>query len=368
MTTDHEHDHGHDRDHDGLRDLVAASAFDAVTPAEKETVARHLDGCAECAAEAERLRETVRLLDVPPGEGAGWEPPPSRGPMVEAEPDHVVAGLFRGRRPQWESPRPAATPVAAHAAAYAGSVASLTALLPHVYGRWGYDRWKVPVVHDWDVQSTLAHLVAADEQLALALGVDAQVPPSPAEDGEPWGAYWDRRTADVIRHERRHSPERTRAAWAAQCAALLATPEAHDPERAARAVELMGMRLPVADHFTVRAFETWIHTDDIGRALGIPVPPPPAAHLERLVRLAVSVLGQALGPAVPPVRFTLTGIDEWTLGAGTGPVRAGLVLDPVDFCFLAGGRSAPDAVPHTATGDAAAVRDVLERTASLAWL
>ncbi|MEU1182763.1 maleylpyruvate isomerase N-terminal domain-containing protein [Streptomyces sp. NPDC005820] len=360
---DDAYDHDDADDHDALRDLVAAAAFDAVTPAERESMARHLGDCAECAAEADRLRETVRLLDVPPGDGTGT----GAGTVA----DDVVAGLFHGRRRPGRTSRPPATPVAEHAAAYAGAVAALTALLPEVDGTGGPGRWKVPVVHDWNVQATLAHLLAADEQLAVRLGVEPRVPPSPFVDGEHWETYWNRRTADTVRHELRYPPEHTSAAWQAQAAALLAAPEAHDPERAARPVELMGMRLPVAEHFAVRAFETWIHTDDIGRALGLHVPPPPAPQLAWLVGLAVGALGQILGPAAPPVRLTVTGIGEWTLGgadAGTGQVRAELALEPVEFCFLAGGRRAPATAVHTATGDAAAVRNVLERTASLAWL
>jgi hypothetical protein len=133
-------------------------------------------------------------------------------------------------------------------------------------------------------------------------------------------------------------------------------------------VTLMGMRLPVADHFLVRAFETWIHTDDIGGALDLPVPPPPEAHLWRLVRLAVRVLGLALGPTAPPVLFEVTGGDRWVLGSDAEPVHAELSLAPVDFCLLVGGRYAPEEVPRGADGDEDAVRNVLERAASLAWL
>lgn len=131
---------------------------------------------------------------------------------------------------------------------------------------------------------------------------------------------------------------------------------------------LMGVRLPVADHFVVRAFEAWIHTDDIGRALGLAVPPPPAEHLVRLVRLAVRILGLALGPTAPPVLFAVGGGGQWVLGSADEPVRAELALDPVDFCFLVGGRHAPGEVPRRTTGDEGAVRDVLERAASLSWL
>ncbi|MFI6010714.1 maleylpyruvate isomerase family mycothiol-dependent enzyme [Streptomyces sp. NPDC051243] len=336
-------------DHEAVRDLLAAWAFGALDPADEKTVPAHLAACESCAAEAERLRETVRLLD---------------GPALPGIPERPATDvLSRALRE-----RPAAPRVAGHAAPYAAAVAGLKGLLPEVYGRWGYDRWRAPVVHDWDVHATVAHLLAADEHLAVLLGIDAQVPPSRVEEGAGWEADWNRRTADVIVHERRRSPEKTVAAWSAQASSLLASPEAHDPELAARAVTLMGMRLPVADHFLVRAFETWIHTDDIGRALGLAVPPPPAEHLGQLIRLAVRVLGLALGPTAPPVLFSVTGGEEWVLGSDAEPVQAELSLDPVDFCLLVGGRYAPEAVPRGQTGDAAAVRNVLERAASLSWL
>ena len=396
-------------EHEAVRDLLAAWAFDALDPADERTVPAHLAACESCAAEAERLRETVRLLEGPAPAGpvldaaamdgaaersaADGRPDGPASSSRTARPDAAPSSSSdrpaRGGRPRHgASPRPAAearhtTPapsaadvpllalrgrpgaarVAAHAASYAAAVAGLKALLPEMEGRWA-----TPVVHDWDVHATVAHLLAADEHLAVLLGIEPQVPPSRIEEGTGWEAAWNRRTADVIVHERRRSPEKTVAAWSAQASSLLASPEAHDPLLAARAVELMGMRLPVADHFLARAFETWIHTDDIGRALGLTVPPPPQEHLEQLVRLAVRVLGLALGPTAPPVLFSVTGGAEWVLGSGDEPVRAELTLDPVDFCLLVGGRCTPQTVPRGETGDAAAVRNVLERAASLSWL
>ncbi|MBC9726883.1 maleylpyruvate isomerase family mycothiol-dependent enzyme [Streptomyces sp. TRM68367] len=336
-------------DHDTLRHLLAAWAFDALPPDERDTVTHHLADCPDCTAEAERLRGIVRLLEGPPGHnGAG-----------AASVTDLLAGVLNGRG--------APTRVAGHAAPYAAAVAGLKALLPEVEGRWS-----TPVVYDWDVQATVAHLLAADEPLAEQLGIAARVPVSsvsPVEEGGGWEDAWNRRTADVIAHEHARTPEETVAAWADQAADLLATPEARDLERAARAVTLMGLRLPVADHFLVRAFEAWIHTDDIGRAVGLAVPPPPDEHLGRLVRLAVRILGLALGPTAPPVLFAVSGgAEEWVLGSGDDPVRGELVLDPVDFCLLVGGRYAPDTVPRGAAGDEGAVRNVLERAASLSWL
>lgn len=280
-------------DHDGVRELLAAWAVGALPPGDRRAVPLHLADCESCAAEAERLRDTVRLLDgtfgpapgarplwggapgtardgaagaAPegaaggPSDGAGAAP----GGAVNGSADGVLALALRSRRPR-------AAEIAHHAAPYAAAVAGLQALVPELAGRWG-----TPVVHDWDAHATVAHLVAADEHLAVRLGVDARLPASHIPEGIPAGEAWARRTADVIAHEHGRTPAETLATWAAQAAALLATPEAADPELAARAVTVMGLRLPVADHFVIRAFEAWIHTDDIGRALGLAVPRPPA--------------------------------------------------------------------------------------------
>lgn len=331
-------------EHDGVRDLLAAWAFGALEPADDRTIPPHLAECDSCAAEAERLRETVRLLDGPASNGSG------RRPAAD-----ILSGALRTR--------PAAPRVAAHAAPYAAAVAGLTALLPELEGRWS-----TPVVHDWDVHATVAHLLAADEHLALLLGLDTRLKPSRIPPDTHWGDAWNLRTAEIIAHEHGRTPTETVTDWTAQTAGLLAAPEARDPELAARAVTLMGVRLPVADHYVVRAFEAWIHTDDIGRALGFAVPPPPEAHLWQLVRLAVRILGLALGQDAAPVLFSVTGGEQWVLGSQDEPVQAELTLDPVDFCLLVGGRYTPDEVPRGTTGDAAAVQNVLERAASLAWL
>ncbi|MEU6349484.1 maleylpyruvate isomerase family mycothiol-dependent enzyme [Streptomyces sp. NPDC047072] len=336
-------------DHDDVRDLLAAWVFGALEPAEERAVPRHFAACESCAAEAARLRETVRLLDGPP------PVPDPVGSNGTGAPDAVLSRALRSR--------PAPPRVAAHATPYAAAVTGLRALLREAEGRW-----TTPVVHDWDVHATVAHLLAADEHLAVRLGVEARVPASAIAEGTDWGAAWDRRTADVIAHEYGRTPEETLAAWSAQADDLLATPHARDAELAAGTTLSMGVRLPVTDHFLARGFEAWIHTDDIGRALGIAVPPPPAPQLWQLVRLAVRILGASLGTGAPPVLFAVDGGEEWVLGSQDDPVRAELTLDPVDFCLLVGGRYAPEEVPRRATGDEEAVANVLETAARLSWL
>ncbi|WP_307804970.1 maleylpyruvate isomerase family mycothiol-dependent enzyme [Streptomyces sp. VRA16 Mangrove soil] len=258
-----------------------------------------------------------------------------------------------------------------HAEPYAAAVSALQALLAEADAQEG--SWHTPVIHDWSVQDTVAHLIAADEHLAAHLGLPPAGAPAPAEPPEDtrWRAAWAGRTQAVITRERGRAPQQTMASWRAQATALLGTEAARDPELAARATTLLGLRLPVADHFLIRAFETWIHADDIGRALRHPVPPPPAAHLWRLVRLAVRMLGLALGPEAPPVALTVTDdthSTEWILGSEDEPVRGELALEAVDFCLLVGGRAAADTVPRGTGGDARTVQDVLDRAARLAWL
>ncbi len=302
-------------DHEGVRDLLGAWALGAVLPSDEPRLLGHLAECEWCAAEATRLRDTARLLDggdptlayeridrAATGEPAAYEngDQGARGRLLAS----VLAT------------RPAATGAAPHAGPYAASVAGLQALLREL-GEQG--PWSTPVVHDWDVHATVAHLLAADESLALRLGLPAVRAPQ----GEPprdvsWRKVWAHRTAEVIAYEQTRSPAQTVAAWREQSAALLAAPEASSAELAAQATTLLGVRLPIADHFVVRGFETWIHTDDIGRALGRPVPTPPDQHLWRMVRLGVRILDLALGTESVPVLLTVAGHGsegEWVLGS-----------------------------------------------------
>ncbi|MFZ3593803.1 maleylpyruvate isomerase family mycothiol-dependent enzyme [Streptomyces sp. BH104] len=368
------------RDHGSVSELLGAWALGALPSDEQRAVPAHLADCEECAAEAERLRATVRSLDGPNGNENGPDGNENgssghgaSGRDAVGEPRARAAGLpFRtgtgplaaalAHRPPVPGP---SSDTAPHAQPYAATVAALQALLSEAD-----DAWSTEVVHGWTVRDTVAHLIAADEPLAVHLGLPGHEPPADEPQDSDWHTAWEARTRTVIAHERARDPHATVAVWRARAAGLLAAPAAHDTELAAQAATLMGARLPVAEHFLVRAFETWIHSHDIGRALDRPVPPPPAGHLWRLVRLAVRILGQALGPRAAPVALTVADASrstEWILGSEGEPVRAELTLDPVDFCLLVGGRTVPDSLPP-GTGDPRAARTLLDRAAQLAWL
>lgn len=342
--------------HDAVRELLGAWAVDALMPGDEAAVARHLRECDPCTTEAARLRATVRHLDGP----ALPDPAPD-DPAPDGTPGrHGLSLALRSRAP--------ALRTAPHAAPYAAAVAGLQALLAELDERAS---WGTPVVHDWDVHDTVAHLIAADEPLARHLGLPPREPVPRAPDGRPRRAAWEARTREVIRRERTRTPAQTVSVWRVQAAGLLSSRAAHDPELAARATVLAGVRLPVADHFLSRAFETWVHADDIGVALDRAVPPPPSPHLWQLVRLGVRILGPALGPQSPPVALTITGDGgetEWILGSSDDPIRAELVLHPVDFCLLIAGRRTPPQLPRGTSGDTTAIHHILTRAASLAWL
>ncbi|HSX99276.1 MAG TPA: zf-HC2 domain-containing protein, partial [Streptomyces sp.] len=92
-------------DHDGVRELLAAWAVGALPPGDRRTVPLHLADCESCAAEAERLRDTVRLLDGAPGAAR------DAADAVNGSADGVLALALRSRRPR-------AAEIAHHAAPY----------------------------------------------------------------------------------------------------------------------------------------------------------------------------------------------------------------------------------------------------------
>ncbi|WP_267958748.1 maleylpyruvate isomerase family mycothiol-dependent enzyme [Streptomyces rimosus] len=377
--------------HEEVSALLAAWALGSGMPGDDARVRGHLRDCPPCAAEAQRLRETVRLLDEPAPGGSG------RGAGRKAN-----AGMARGRlMAAARAARPGQGAPAPHAEPYAGAVACLDALLRELDREPA--RWGTPVVHDWDVQGTVAHLVAADEVLAERLGLapvteagtglgpvpgagpeggfgDSVTGPGgrtgtgpggrTAGAGAPWELRWTARTHEVVAYEHTRPPAETREAWRTQAHGLLALPEAGDEQLAAMATTLMGLRLPVADHYVIRAFETWVHARDIGRALGRAVPPPPPVHLQRFLGLAVRILDLALGPDARPVLLSVEGEagGDWVLGSDAEPIAAELVLEATDFLLLLGGRQDPDEIARGQAGDAAAAQRLLETATSLAWL
>jgi anti-sigma factor RsiW len=130
---------------------------------------------------------------------------------------------------------------------------------------------------------------------------------------------------------------------------------------------------PGADAALRRAFETWIHADDLRAALGRPEHPPGPDHLHAVLGLGVRLLPQAIGefgdgrPArAVALRLEGPGGGSWTVPPGvTGPVAASVTASAVEFFYLMGNRRDPGAVATAVTGDRTLAAALLRAAATL---
>nr|WP_225824715.1 zf-HC2 domain-containing protein [Streptomyces sp. TML10] len=153
--------------------------------------------------------------------------------------------------------------------------------------------------------------------------------------------------------------------------------------------------LPLHDAMLDRAFECWVHAEDIADAVDYPYDPPAPRHLNKMIDLAVRLLPTALagrrraglsGPArrtphlVPAgapgrsLRLEIEGAagGEWLIPLDS-PAAVGsadfevahVALDGVEFCRLAAGHVPPEEAAAGQVGDRDAIRDVLFAVAGL---
>jgi uncharacterized protein (TIGR03083 family) len=237
---------------------------------------------------------------------------------------------------------------------YAAQVRALDALLAGLTA----EQWRARVVHGWTVEELLAHLTASDRALATELGLAA-----PA-----------RAASAVVMEE----ATTARTAWRSQARAMLdhvTGGGAGALERPVHVADPRHPRQPVRVALAQRAFETWIHTDDIRSAIGLPPEPPPAGLVPGVVGLGVRLLPSALrlaGAEHPgrAARLVLEGAEggSWTvpLGPGTPPGGAAVTVtaDAVEFCYLMGNRR-PVSVARAVGGDPALADDLLRAAATL---
>lgn len=145
-------------------------------------------------------------------------------------------------------------------------------------------------------------------------------------------------------------------------------------------VPWFGQEVPRDVVLAIRAFETWIHSDDIRRALGRPLEPPRAGQLHLMAEFSMESLPTWLaltGRARPgrTARMVLTGDGggDWLVPLGPGEADAETVdvtveVDVVDWCHRVGERITTDAIRVRVEGDAALAGDILESASVLATL
>ncbi|WP_031063675.1 zf-HC2 domain-containing protein [Streptomyces sp. NRRL WC-3742] len=383
--------------HDALRSLLGAFALGACPPHEAAELERHLRACPECAAEAARLREAAGWLSLE-------EPLDQPGSLRQQVLDWCLAR------------RPAQLPVPAWGVPYTAETAKLDALLRDL----GPQEWQEVAELPWHggteqlrPAEVLCHLSAVDGYLALALGLPDPVPAAPGAgtvpvplprvppqdapapvpyaaprvppQGGPYAGV-SGRTARLIADQAGQPPQSVRARWRrlthdlVRSAAL--APQGNTPVDFGFAV------MPLRDAFVDRAFECYVHGEDVARAVAYPYAPPAPQHLRQMVDLTVRLLPSALAglraarpehagaPAARDARARggrrlrlvvdgpaggewLVPLDGPQAGPPAGEPVATMLMDALELCQLAAAHRDPDRLPVGSHGDRAAVREVL---------
>ena len=243
-------------------------------------------------------------------------------------------------------------------------------------GALSEDGWKTQALRGLDVQGLVGHLTGVEEDTHRALAGDPAV-----ADAE----HVESTQHQAVRQAGR-SPALTRDEWrrAAEVTLELARAAGRDlaadgdaSEHGAARIAVHGIRLPLGDLLVVRAFELWVHDNDIRRAVGLrpSVPDPPVLRLmsdlaARMVPYAAARMG--LHPVDVHLVLTGPGGGTWdvAIGQGTGrdPGQEGVVIvtDAVGFCRLAANRLTPAELGPHITGDEARVASVLAAATTLA--
>ncbi|MEU2246969.1 zf-HC2 domain-containing protein [Streptomyces sp. NPDC019224] len=361
--------------HRVLQALLGAWALAACSAEETEAVEAHLTECARCADEALRLRDAVGLLHT--------------DRSLDLDP------LLRTRvLENCLSRRPPKIPVPDWAAPYDAETARLDALLRDI----GDAEWHAPVRLQWfegereaarrtTVAGVIGHLMTVDGLVSAALGLEDPAAGAPLTPTARTESYWA---------STRLPPTRAvREPWREQSHTLIRTVSFAGRGVSELSVSYGDFALPLQDALLDRAFECWVHAEDIAKAVDYPYEPPSAGHLHRMIDLAVRMLPAALavrrraGLAGPARQLVAAGSPGRSLhleieGSGGGdwyvaldsPAALGsaehtvaqVALDGVEFCRLVAGHVPPVDAAAGRSGDREAIRDVLFTAASLSRL
>ncbi len=224
----------------------------------------------------------------------------------------------------------------------------------------GEQDWTKQALRGLDVQGLVGHLTGVEEDVQRGVAGDPDVAfASHVESTQPAAV----RQAD-------RSPAQTRAEWRAAADRTLDL-----AGESGSTVSVHGIRLPVDALLVVRAFELWVHDNDIRRAVGLPPSVPDTPVLRLMSDLAARLLPYAAartGLREPvDVHLVLTGPGggTWEIAVGQSPpepVGVAIVTDAVGFCRLAGNRITPAELDAHITGDSRRAVGVLAAAATLA--
>lgn len=216
------------------------------------------------------------------------------------------------------------------------------------------------------VQGLVGHLIGVEEHIQRALS------------GDPEVAALDHIAAtqgEAIR-QMGQPVERTRRVWRETADRTLALVAEADLDRI---VNIYGRILPVGGWLTTRAFELWIHGDDIRAVVGLSATVPDTPSLRLMTDLVAHALpigaAQVPGRATPVnLHLVLTGPGGGTWDVPIGKRRGDssgevpdlmIVAGAVDFCRLAAKRFPLAEFPAHLTGAVDYAAPILAGAATL---
>ncbi len=270
--------------------------------------------------------------------------------------------------------------VATAAEAHRVEASRLLATLGRLTGQQWSAAVDPPEFAGWTVHDLVAHVATSEALFAQLLGLaEPSVP-------ETVNANDERTAAAHVRH-RSLSPAVALAEYEAAAAAIDAAASAMTEADLEQEVEWWGVPMRVATVLVHRAFETWIHHDDVRRAIGLAESAPPAATIRAMSRRALGWLPLMLGAgghdASGRVAHVVLGgagggdyVVDLTDGSFLGDdadqdrarVDVELRADIVGFCQAIGNRVPAGGLAYEAEGDTALAADLVDCLPLLAGL
>ena len=291
--------------------------------------------------------------------------PRDQGPLTDLR-ARVIAASLRARAAGRPDP---AAPEISPAEAFGRAASAFHGTLAQLRDA----DWARPALRDLDVQGLVGHLTGVEEDVQRCLAGDPAV--AAADHVASTQAAADRQAG--------RDPAGTREEWRRAADGTTALVDAAGDLGAKVAV--YGMRVPLGLLLILRAFELWVHENDIRAAVGLPPTEPDASTLTLMTGAAVRLLPYAAAQtgltAPTALHLVLTGPGGGTwdvaLGdppaSGTGPgsnasapADVAIVTDTIGFCRLAANRVVPASLDTHVTGDWDRAAAVLAATASLA--
>jgi len=217
-------------------DLLESFAF-----GEAPEAGPHVAACPQCSARVELARAV-----------AGW--------LATSHVAAPPAGLRSRVRTAALAIRPSSS--GSFASAYVAEAADLGVLLDSLSPA----QWSAPTVDGRSVRDLVRHLTGNDGNVLTDLGV-----------AKPAGERWQDQS-DLLLRTVGQSNE-----------TLL--------DRPVRLAGKVPIRRPLREALTQRAFETWIHRDDIRVAVALPPIPPASSHLARILAFGLAMLPAAIQAA-----------------------------------------------------------------------